>query len=186
MTTPVKIPKQSVYKAAEVCALAKLQPYVLRSWEAEFPDLGVAPKGSAARIYRRTDLEKVLRIKELLFVEGLTLGAARRKILKETPATDETEQLLLEELGSGTARERVEGVKAGLQSILELLSVSGNGDAVSATSPRVEGKDAPATPGRARAPKSKKTSPARSAPKAGTKTKVGAKRARKQPAKKKT
>ena len=41
MTTSVKIPQRSVYKAAEVCAIAKLQPYVLRSWEAEFPDMGV-------------------------------------------------------------------------------------------------------------------------------------------------
>ena len=186
MTTPVKIPKRSVYKAAEVCTLAKLQPYVLRSWEAEFPDLGVAPKGSGTRVYRRVDLDKVLRIKELLFVEGLTLGAARRKILKETPAAEEAEQPLLEELTGGTARERVEGVKAGLRSILELLSASGNGDAVSAAAPRVEREDAPATPVRARAKKSKKASPARPASRAGTKTKVGTKRARKQPAEKKT
>jgi DNA-binding transcriptional MerR regulator len=175
MTTPVKIPKRSVYKAAEVCTLAKLQPYVLRSWEAEFPDLGVAPKGSGTRVYRRVDLDKVLRIKELLFVEGLTLGAA-----------EEAEQPLLEELTGGTARERVEGVKAGLRSILELLSASGNGDAVSAAAPRVEREDAPATPVRARAKKSKKASPARPASRAGTKTKVGTKRARKQPAEKKT
>ena len=38
----VDIPKRALFKAAEVCELAKLQPYVLRSWEAEFPALGVA------------------------------------------------------------------------------------------------------------------------------------------------
>jgi len=41
-TAPVEIPKRALFKAAEVCDLLKLQPYVLRSWEAEFPDLGVA------------------------------------------------------------------------------------------------------------------------------------------------
>ena len=38
----VEIPKRALFKAAEVCDLAKVQPYVLRSWEAEFPELGVA------------------------------------------------------------------------------------------------------------------------------------------------
>jgi DNA-binding transcriptional MerR regulator len=130
MTTSVKIPQRAVYKAAEVCAIAKLQPYVLRSWEAEFPDLGVEQSGSRLRVYRRAHLDMVLRIKELLFVEGLTLGAARRKILKETPAADGGEQQPLEELLGADAQARVEDVKAGLRSILSMLSVSGNGDGV--------------------------------------------------------
>jgi DNA-binding transcriptional MerR regulator len=173
MTTPVKIPKRSVYKAAEVCTLAKLQPYVLRSWEAEFPDLGVAQKGSGPRVYRQSDLDKVLRIKELLYVEGLTLGAARRKILKEEPAADEVEQPQFEELAGGDAQERVEVVKAGLRSILELLSESGNGVTVPRVSAGKAVKDAPAASVRARA--AKKTTRARRT------TKGAAKQARKQP-----
>ena len=39
-STPIEIPNRALFKAAEVCELLKLQPYVLRSWEAEFPDLG--------------------------------------------------------------------------------------------------------------------------------------------------
>ena len=70
MTTPVKIPKRTAYKAADVCAIVELQPYVLRTWEAEFPDLGVQQSNGRARIYRRSDLDKVLRIKELIVVEG--------------------------------------------------------------------------------------------------------------------
>ena len=34
----IEIPKRSLFKAAEVCDLVKVQPYVLRSWEAEFPE----------------------------------------------------------------------------------------------------------------------------------------------------
>ena len=143
MTIPVKIPQRSVYRAAEVCAIAKLQPYVLRSWEAEFPDLGVEQSGGRLRVYRRTHLEMVLRIKELLFVEGLTLGAARRKILKETPPADGGDQQPLEELLGADAQARVENVKAGLRSILTMLSVSGNGDAVLPLERSTEGDDAP-------------------------------------------
>ncbi len=130
MITPVKIPERSLYKAAEVCAIAKLQPYVLRSWEAEFPDLGLEQPGSRLRLYRRTHLDMVLRIKELLFVEGLTLGAARRKILKEAPASEQGEPQPLEELLGEDARARVEDVKEGLRSILAMLSTTGNGNGV--------------------------------------------------------
>src|SRR2546430_17110751 len=78
----VEIPNRALFKAAEVCDLVKLQPYVLRSWEAEFPELGVSKGG--ARVYRRGDVEQVVRIKHLLLVEGLTLAGARRKIEEET------------------------------------------------------------------------------------------------------
>ena len=143
MTTSVKIPQRSIYKAAEVCAIAKLQPYVLRSWEAEFPDLGLERSGNRLRVYRRAHLDMVLRIKELLFVEGLTLGAARRKILQERPAADGGEQQPLEELLGADAQARVKDVKAGLRSILAMLSVSGNGDAVLPLESSTEGDDAP-------------------------------------------
>ena len=151
MTTSVKIPQRSVYKAAEVCAIARLPPYVLRSWEAEFPDLGVEQSGSRLRVYRRAHLDMVLRIKELLFVEGLTLGAARRKILEETPAADGGEQQPLEELLGADARARVEDVKASLRSILAMLSVSGNGDAGPLLERSAEGDDAPVGPAPTRA-----------------------------------
>ena len=111
MPTPIKIPQRAVYKAAEVCAIAKLQPYVLRSWETEFPNLGIEQSGSHLRVYRRAHLDLVLRIKELLFVEGLTLGAARRKILQESPATEDDEQQSLEQLLGADAQARVEDVK---------------------------------------------------------------------------
>jgi len=128
MTTPVKIPERSLYKAAEVCAIAKLQPYVLRSWEAEFPDLGLEQPGSRLRLYRRAHLDMVLHIKELLYVEGLTLGAARRKILQEAPAPEQRESPPLDELLGADARARVEDVKEGLRSILAMLSTTGNGN----------------------------------------------------------
>src|SRR5882724_6802811 len=84
ISAEVEIPKRALFKAAEVCDLAKVQPYVLRSWEAEFPELGVAKSDGASRTYRRTDVEQVLRIKHLLLVEGLTLAGARRRLEEET------------------------------------------------------------------------------------------------------
>ena len=120
----VEIPKRALFKAAEVCDLAKVQPYVLRSWEAEFPQLGVAKTAGAPRVYRRSDVEQVLKIKHLLLVEGLTLAGARRK-LEEQTAPVEADALELEALIGQNARERLTAVKRGLQSILELLTSSG-------------------------------------------------------------
>src|SRR5918912_3196477 len=120
-STPVDIPKRALFKAAEVCDLAKLQPYVLRSWEAEFPDLGVAKSAGGARVYRREDVEQVLRIKHLLLVEGLTLAGARRR-LEEESAPVAADAPVIDELIGRNARERLTAIKRGLQSILDLLA----------------------------------------------------------------
>ena len=122
MATRVKIPERSVYKPSEVCAIAELQPYVLRSWEAEFPEIGVAHGDGRSRLYRREDLDRVLRIKELVFVEGLTLGAARRQLLKEVPASGSSGSSALDELLGEEVRSRLDGIKKGLHAILELLA----------------------------------------------------------------
>ena len=75
--------KRELFKSPDVCEMAQLQPYVLRSWEAEFPGLGQPPAAGAGRVYRREDVELVLRIKQLVFVEGLTLAGARRRLEEE-------------------------------------------------------------------------------------------------------
>ena len=121
---PVPIPSRSLFRQPEVCEIAQVQPYVLRSWEAEFPQLGVAKSAGAPRVYRRSDVEQVLRIKHLLLVEGLTLAGARRK-LEEQTAPVEADAPVLEALIGENARERLTAVKRGLQSILEMLSSGG-------------------------------------------------------------
>src|SRR5213083_2909164 len=101
----LEIPKRALFKAAEVCDLVQVQPYVLRSWEAEFPELGVSKTAGSPRIYRRTDVERVARIKHLLLVEGLTLAGVRRKLEEEgTPVGADAP---LDELIGQNARERI-------------------------------------------------------------------------------
>jgi DNA-binding transcriptional MerR regulator len=117
----VQIPDRALFKPAEVCDLVKVQPYVLRSWEAEFPELGVAKTEGGTRVYRRVDVEQALRIKHLLLVEGLTLAGARRKLQEEaTPIGADAP--VIDELIGRHARERLTAVKRGLQGILELLA----------------------------------------------------------------
>ena len=118
------IPNRALFKASEVCEIASVQPYVLRSWESEFPDLGVSKSAGGPRIYRRPDVERVLRIKQLVFTEGLTLAGVRRRIEEEAPPSFEEAEVVapIKELLGRNAKERLAEVKRGLLSILEMLN----------------------------------------------------------------
>jgi DNA-binding transcriptional MerR regulator len=120
---PTKITARTLLRASEVCQLADLKPYVLRSWESEFPSLGVARSPGGPRMYRKRDVERVLLIKRLVFVEGLTLAGVRRR-LDEPEATEDAEVPDLGEVLGAEARDQVSQVKRGLESLLEMLSAA--------------------------------------------------------------
>ena len=122
----VEIPNRSLFRQPEVCELAQVQAYVLRSWEAEFPDLGVAKTEGGPRVYWRADLKRVLRLKHLLFVEGLTLAGARRKLELEQPQTVPDKPGDLDALLSRDVRERLLQVKRGLRELQVMLSAKPN------------------------------------------------------------
>ena len=74
------LPDKLFFKIGEVCEITDTQPYVLRYWESEFPALAPAKNSSGQRIYRRRDIETVLRIKQLLYEEGYTIAGAKKKL----------------------------------------------------------------------------------------------------------
>lgn len=118
---PVQIPSRSLFRQPEVCEIAQVQPYVLRSWEAEFKDLGVAKVQGGPRVYRRADVERVLRIKHLLFVEGLTIAGARRRLQDEQPAAP-VASAEMDELLSSDVRERILSVRQSLRELAAMLA----------------------------------------------------------------
>ena len=81
---PAKIiPDKLFYKIGEVCEHVGVQPHVLRYWESEFPMLAPQKNRAGQRVYRRKDLEIVLRIRELLYDEKFTIAGAKRKLAEE-------------------------------------------------------------------------------------------------------
>jgi len=79
----VVLPDKIYFRIGEVSRLCRLPSYVLRYWETEFPRLK-PPKGSSGqRMYRKPDVEYVLRIKKLLYEEGFTVAGARQKLSME-------------------------------------------------------------------------------------------------------
>ena len=122
-------PKRELFKAADVCEVVQIQPYVLRSWEAEFPQIGQIPESGGPRLYRRADVELVIRIKQLVFEEGLTLSGARRRLVEDGETGDGGEEsgaaVLVREVVGDRVRDSLRDVKTGLQSILRLLAKDG-------------------------------------------------------------
>ncbi|HUE87767.1 MAG TPA: MerR family transcriptional regulator [Vicinamibacterales bacterium] len=116
------VAKRELFKSVDVCELTQLQPYVLRSWEAEFPGLG-KPAAGGGRVYRRADVELVLRIKDLVFVEGLTLAGARRRLEEEQQEPSRSiAAVAMDDVLSAMARTKLREVRTGLEAILQLLS----------------------------------------------------------------
>ncbi len=125
----IVIPAKPAFKAAEVCELVGIQPYVLRSWESEFPDLGVSKTPGGPRVYRPKDVERVIRIHELVFSEGLTLSGVRRRFEAEQPEPDAADLLPFDEAPgkvppvafNDATRAQILKLKQELRSLLDLL-----------------------------------------------------------------
>jgi DNA-binding transcriptional MerR regulator len=75
-----EIPDKLYFKIGEVSELLGLEPYVLRYWESEFPVLSPKKSGTGHRLYRRKDVELLLRIKHLLYERRFTIEGARQSL----------------------------------------------------------------------------------------------------------
>ena len=81
MTDQIILPdEQDQFKLNEVCKLANVQPYMLRFWGTEFPQLEAEKSGTGQRLYTKDQVELILEIRRLLFDEGLTIAGARKKV----------------------------------------------------------------------------------------------------------
>ena len=78
--TTTAIPDKLFYKATEVCQLTDTQPYVLRFWESEFPQLASGKNRSGQRVYNREDIDLIFRIKKLLYQDEYTIAGARKAL----------------------------------------------------------------------------------------------------------
>ena len=80
----IVIPDKLYFRIGEVSTLCKLPAYVLRFWETEFPQLKPVKSSTGQRMYRRKEVETVLRIKQLLYEEGFTIAGARQQLRVES------------------------------------------------------------------------------------------------------
>ena len=80
------IPDKLYFRIGEVAKLCRLPAYVLRFWETEFAQLKPVKGSTGQRMYRKRDVESVVRIKKLLYEDGFTIAGARQQLREETKA----------------------------------------------------------------------------------------------------
>jgi DNA-binding transcriptional MerR regulator len=119
----VFIPDKLYFRIGEVATLCHLPAYVLRFWESEFPQLRPVKSSTGQRMYRKRDVESVLRIKQLLYEQGFTIAGARLHLRGESKS-DKTQAAI--PFPSASAPE-IQHIRQGLREILSLLSARRTG-----------------------------------------------------------
>jgi DNA-binding transcriptional MerR regulator len=75
------IPDKLYFRIGEVAELVGVEAHVLRYWETEFK-LRPHRSSSGQRLYRKSDLARFLRVRQLLHEEGFTIAGARKVLLE--------------------------------------------------------------------------------------------------------
>jgi DNA-binding transcriptional MerR regulator len=122
-TDEIFIPDKLYFRIGEVATLCRLPAYVLRFWESEFPQLKPVKSSTGQRMYRRRDVESVLRIKQLLYDQGFTIVGARQQLRSESK-TDKGQAAIPFPTQSPAEIQRI---RQGLREILNLLSARRTG-----------------------------------------------------------
>jgi len=112
------IPDKLYFRIGEVATLCRLPAYVLRFWETEFPQLKPVKSSTGQRMYRKRDVESVVKIKKLLYEDGFTIAGARAQ-LREEIKSDRTQSALPFPVNPATS---VAHLRHELQQILHILS----------------------------------------------------------------
>jgi DNA-binding transcriptional MerR regulator len=109
----VHVPDDKRYfRIGEASRIIGVEPYVLRYWESEFPQIRPQRADSNQRTYQKKDLETVLEIKRLLYQEKMTIEGAKQRLregrAKKTTVVD--------------GRQLLDSLKKDLREILKLLT----------------------------------------------------------------
>ena len=75
-----EIPDKSYFKIGEVSRIVGVEPYNIRYWESQFREIRPSKTKSNQRLYRRKEIEVLLKIKDLLYLDGYTIAGAKKRI----------------------------------------------------------------------------------------------------------
>ena len=114
-----EIPDKLYFRIGEVAGLLAVEPYVLRYWETEFPSLAPKKSGTGHRLYRRKDVELLLKIKHLLYDKRYTIEGARQSLHNDSKAG--RPQALDRKQGDLFTPDPLVRIRTELASILEIL-----------------------------------------------------------------
>jgi DNA-binding transcriptional MerR regulator len=83
-------PLKLYYRIGEVADIVGVEPHVLRYWETEFRSIRPQKSRSGQRVYSRKDVDKLIRVRDLLYTQGFTIAGAKKKLqqLGHEPSTE--------------------------------------------------------------------------------------------------
>lgn len=120
------IPVKLFYRIGEVADVVGVETHVLRYWETEFRSLRPKKSAKGQRVYSRKDLQKLLRIKELLYTEGYTIAGAKRQLKEGGESGENAEGAALEDLTQ--LRRDVSEIRAQIQMELDAFDRESTGE----------------------------------------------------------
>tara|TARA_B100001121_G_scaffold308253_1_gene331748 strand:+ start:4198 stop:4590 length:393 start_codon:yes stop_codon:yes gene_type:complete len=119
--------KKLYYSIGEVSEMTGLKQYVLRYWESEFSQLNPSKNSAGNRNYRKSDIDLINEIKELLYDRRFTIKGAKQHLKDKTkqPIAENVEQVksIKEKVIKLTAADlkTLKRIKSGLQDMLQLI-----------------------------------------------------------------
>jgi DNA-binding transcriptional MerR regulator len=108
------------YRIGEVSDIVGVQPHVLRYWETEFRSIRPQKSSKGQRVYSRRDVEKLLRVKDLLKNQGFTIAGARKRLSE--PAPEPEPEPTESESGAKNMRKVLLGLRQDLMRMLDQIS----------------------------------------------------------------
>ena len=76
------IPDKKYFLISEVSNLCQIKPHTLRFWEKEFEILKPKKRRGNRRFYQKEDILIIREIKNLLYLEGMTISGAKKRLIK--------------------------------------------------------------------------------------------------------
>ena len=121
--------KKLYYSIGEVSEITNLKQYVLRYWESEFSQLKPSKNSAGNRNYRKSDIDLINEIKDLLYNRRFTIKGAKQylkdKVKQDIAKTVDTEQIktIKEKVIKLTAADlkTLKRIKSGLEDLLKLV-----------------------------------------------------------------
>src|ERR1700733_4194087 len=118
-TSPPELPDKLYFRIGEVADLLGVETYVLRYWESEFPKLAPKKSGTGHRLYRRKDVELLLKIKHLLYEKRYTIEGARQSLHND--AKGNKLKVLDQQQRDLFRPDPLAGIRAELAAILQII-----------------------------------------------------------------
>ena len=100
---PIIPPDKRYFRIGEVSEITGTPTYILRFWETEFKKIKPKRTSSGQRMYRRSDVDLVVKIKCLLHEKKYTIQGAKQFLLSENAesrSSDQSSATLIDEIRS--------------------------------------------------------------------------------------